>query len=149
MSQSKCKFLMKKYEKIQGSQILFAVFSINFCFWERFGILFNSLKKIVFKKSILKNLFNFLQWDLTKFYVYFRYTKLKDFQVYLLCLNVLVTFLTVLGVFTYFNIAKKPNFKNLSLSLSLSHIQNLMSLLNTTFGKKKTGTWRFELWFGP
>ena len=57
--------------------------------------------------------------------------------------DLLGTFLTVLGIFTYFNIAKKPYLKN------LSHIQNI-----NVFGKRniwfiKTRAWRFEVWFWP
>ena len=52
-------------------------------------------------------------------------------------------FVTVLGIFTYFNIAKMPYLEN------LSHIQNLNIFRKPTFGKKKTSDGRFEVWFGP
>ena len=52
-------------------------------------------------------------------------------------------FLTVLGIFTFFNIAKKPYLEN------ISHIQNLNIFSKRNFWKKKTPDGRFELWFGP
>ena len=101
---------MKKHERTQGNWIIFAVLSIKFDFGTALEIFFYSKKWTVLKSAYGKIYF-VIQFDIVgheKFNIYLRYSKLYDFYVYLLCLNFFGTFLNVLGIFTYFNIAKKP-----------------------------------------
>ena len=52
--------------------------------------------------------------------------------------------LTILDVFTYFNMANAPHIK------SLSPLQNLIILSKHNFWSEKiASTWRFKVWFGP
>ena len=62
----------EKNEKIKDNQMVFAVFSINLVF---------------------------VVVGLDKFYIYLKYSKLYDFLCFLLCLNILGTFFTGLGIF--------------------------------------------------
>ena len=50
-STSKNNIFMKKYEKIYGTYMVLALFSINLVFWDRFDFfLLNSQKRPIFKK---------------------------------------------------------------------------------------------------
>ena len=106
-STSKSTIFMKKHKRIVISKKIFvAIFSIFFLRLSDFFL--NSQKRPVYKSSYL-TIYFVIQCVIVgrnKFNIYLRYSKHLDFYVYLLCLNFLGTFLTVLGIFTYFNIAE-------------------------------------------
>ena len=145
MSTSKSTIFMKKHERIQGHYIISAIFCIKFVFGTVWGFFLFLKNKPFLKSSYLKIYFvnQFVIMGRDEFNIYLRYSNHYNFQFYILCLNFLNNFLTVLGIFKYFNIATK---KHLLKPLAIFIIK--ISLVNTIFGLKKN-TLRFQVWFGP
>ena len=126
---------MKKYERIHGKQIVFAVYSIIFFpgpLWEFFLFLKKEhFQKVLIKDNIYIFLFIFVYNGTYKITIYFRQSKLYDCWVYLQCLNFVGTFLQF-QVFSHISILQKKLYLK-----NLSHIKMFNIFIKRNFGSTK------------